>query len=200
MKAEIQRKQNILQGFIQKKAVTYPLLLSCIGMYLWMKPMGVMIAPDVFLRAGVVFLYLAIMVLPYPFVFIFPLVGLILSTHPFQTFVVLGVSTQVCFFASRLLPQLSGRKIVLSKLAAVILTTYTAQLVCTIFKSAAEIMPFFTYLPLGMIKASTNVVGAVVIIPVALMLLERFGIIDFRREYEGLVPELNPRGISIFKG
>lgn len=199
MKAEIQRRQNILQGFIQKKAATYPLLFSCIGMYLWMKPMAVMIAPDVFLRAGIIWIYLAIMVLPYPFVFILTFVGMMLSTHPFQSFVVLGVSAQVCFFVSRLLPQLSGRKIVLSKLATVVLTTYVAQLVCTTFKSAMGIMPFFTYLPLGMIKASTNAVGAVVIIPIVLMLLEHFGIINFRREYEGLGPELKPRGISIFK-
>lgn len=175
--------RNIVSGYFTKAYLKYPVLAGCITGYLFTKNTSlVMIAPDVFIRPSIAFLYLAAVVVPYPFTFALPLVAMIGSTHPLQVFISVLVGSQVCFFLSKLIKWRGDKQ---NRVIAMSIATFLAQFTTAGFKSITGEMPFFSYLPLGIAKAAVALIPIVVIGLGALWLMEHLGVIDFRRPSEG---------------
>lgn len=191
-------KLTILRGYIRGKIAQYSVLGSLSALYVSTKSTAVMIAPDVFLRPSIAFAYIACTVLPYPFIWLFPILAAATSTHPLQTFISASVGVNVAFFLSRVLKWRKSETA--SRVTSMVVATYMAQLATAGFKSAMGIMPFFTYLPLGAVKASYAAISIAVLGVSILWLLQYVGIVNFGGAGEGLrfprrIPQLG-RGLQ----
>lgn len=183
--------KKIFLGYFTKAYLKYPTLGGCIAGYVLTKSSAWMIAPDVFIRPSIAFLYLAAVVVPYPFVFLLPFVSMIGSTHPLQVFISVFVGSQVCFFVSRILKWRGNKQ---SRVTAMVIATFMAQLATTIFRSVTQIQPFFSYLPDGMVKAALAIPPILVIGLGGLWVMEYLGVISFGRisESYGVAKRLAP--------
>lgn len=193
-------KRNILSSFIQKKWAKYPVLASSLGLFFATRTYALMIGPEVYLRPSIAFVYTACTVLPYPYIWVFPILAAVTSPtpNPLQVFLSIATGVHVAFFLSRILRWRKSETA--SRVVAMTVATYVAQLQVTFFKSITGTMPFFTYLPLGMVKASFAAISIVVVGVSALWLLQYFGIVNFGGTGEGLrfprrIPEL-ARGLQ----
>jgi len=193
----MEKIKSLLSGYFTKAYLKYPVLAGCITAYIFTKNTSlVMIAPDVFIRPSIAFLYLAAVVVPYPLTFALPLVAMIGSTHPLQVFISVLVGSQVCFFLSKLITWRGDKQ---NRVIAMSIATFLAQFTTAGFKTITGEMPFFSYLPLGMTKAAVALIPIVVVGFGALWLMEYLKVIDFRRASEGYKLKEFTQSLSRFK-
>lgn len=179
-------KKNILYGFIQKKWMQYPILAGSLGLFFATRTYALVIGPEVYLRPSIAFVYTACAVLPYPLIWIFPALAAVSapSPAPLQVFLSILTGVHVAFFLSRILRWQKSETA--SRVTAMVAATYVAQLEVAFFKSLTGIMPFFTYLPLGAMKATYAAVSIVVVGFSLLWLLQYLGIANFGGTGESL--------------
>lgn len=179
-------KLKILSGFIQKKWMQYPILASSLGLFFATRTYSMVIGPEVYLRPSIAFVYTACAVLPYPFIWIFPILAAVTapSPAPLQVFTSILTGVHVAFFLSRILRWRKSETA--SRVTAMVVATYVAQLEVAFFKSLTGTMPFFSYLPLGAMKATYAAASIVVVGFSVLWVLQYSGIVNFGGTGEGL--------------
>jgi putative flippase GtrA len=191
------KMKQLLSGYFTKAYLKYPFLAGFIGAYLGLKNVAVMIGPEVFIRPSLPFLYLAATVLPYPFIFLLPLVGMVGTGYPPSSFLGILVGTHFCFFISRIFKWRGEKQ---SRVTVMVASTFVSQLVGATVRHFTGHDYFFAYLPYGMIKSATAIPAIIIIGFIGLWLMEYLGVINFGRisESYGIKERLAPI-ISRFK-